>query len=87
MPPGRPHLRKIFEATQTKVRVRGRGSGHKEPHNGREAPVPLMIALAVEHGSSDDFKTAFNMTKELLEDVSKQFDRYARQEANLWNPI
>jgi hypothetical protein len=40
------NTRGIFDATQTKVRVRGKGSGHKEQHNGREAPVPLMIALA-----------------------------------------
>lgn len=68
------NTRKIFEATQTKVRVRGWGSGHKEHHNGREAPVPLMIALAAEHGSADDFQSAFNMTKELLHDISQRFE-------------
>lgn len=73
------NTRKIFEATQTNVRVRGRGSGHKEHHNGREAPVPLMIALAAEHGSSEDFKSAFRMTKQLLHDVSKRFEGFLQQ--------
>jgi len=70
------NTRKIFEATQTKIRVRGKGSGHKE-RNGREAPVPLMIALAADQISSD-FQTAFHMTMALLDDVSQRFDAFLR---------
>ena len=39
------NLRKIAEATDSKIRVRGRGSGHLEPEAGKEAPTPLMVAI------------------------------------------
>jgi len=69
------NTREIFEVTRTKVRVRGRGSGHTE-RDGYEAQVPLMIALAAEHESPDDFRSAFNMAKKLLDDVSQRFERF-----------
>jgi hypothetical protein len=72
---GGRNTKEIFEATQTKVRVRGTGSGHIEI-NGREAPVPLMVALAGERCSPEDFRTAFSMTETLLLDVSERFEGF-----------
>lgn len=74
------NTRGIFEATGTKIRVRGHGSGHLEERIGREAPVPLMVALAAQHGCPDDFRNAFIQVKELLQDVSKRFDAFLRQQ-------
>jgi hypothetical protein len=66
------NMKKIFEATQTRIRIRGRGSGYKE-QNGNEAPVPLMIALSAEHGQMDNFRVAFDMINQLLWEVTQLF--------------
>jgi hypothetical protein len=79
---GGTHTRAIFEATRTKVRVRGRGSEHIET-DGREAPVPLMIALAAEHNIPEDFRTAFTMTKKHLFDMSALFDKFMHRRGQL----
>merc|ERR1719272_180919 len=67
------NTRTIFESTGTKVRVRGTGSGHIEHRLGREAPVPLMVALAAESGCAESFSKAFVLTKELLQDTERRF--------------
>jgi len=74
------NTRGIFETTRTKVRVRGKGSGHMEDRSGHEAPVPLMVALAAEKGCEEGFCKAFVMTKELLQDVSKRFEAFLRRQ-------
>lgn len=73
------NTRSIFEQTRTKVRVRGKGSGHQERHNGREAPVPLQVAIAAEHGNEDDFRNAFTKVRDLLLDVSSRFSRHVQR--------
>jgi len=67
------NTRAIFESTGTKIRVRGRGSGHIEHRLGREAPVPLMVALAAESDCPEGFSRAVVLTKELLQDTEKRF--------------
>jgi len=67
------NTRGIFESTGTKIRVRGEGSGHIERRLGREAPAPLMVALASESGCTDSFSRAVVLTKELLQDTTKRF--------------
>jgi hypothetical protein len=62
----------IFQDTNTKIRVRGKGSGHRE-NNGREAPVPLMVALSADHENHEDFRSAYLRTRELLEGVCERF--------------
>lgn len=74
------NTRGIFESTRTKVRVRGKGSGHMEERTGDEAPVPLMVALAAQQGCEEGFCKAFEMTKELLQDVSKRFEAFLRRQ-------
>ena len=59
--------------------MRGCGSGHLERHNGLEAHEPLMIALAAERDDPEAFRCAFEMTNELLSDVSQRFQSFVRQ--------
>jgi hypothetical protein len=79
------NTKEIYEASHTKVRVRGKGSGHREAHNDREAPVPLMIALAAECGDPQDFQLAFTKTLELLKDVTKRFNRHSTSRLSEYN--
>jgi hypothetical protein len=74
------NTRGIFESTLTKVRVRGKGSGHMEERTGDEARVPLMVALAAQQGCEEGFCKAFAMTKKLLQDVSKRFEAFLRRQ-------
>lgn len=64
------NMKAIFDATGAKVRLRGRGSGHLE--GGREAPVPLMLAVTC-IGSVSTFRTAIKMAVEVLRRVEAQF--------------
>jgi len=72
------HTGKIFASTDTKVRLRGKGSGHLEKATGREGPVPLMIALASEHDDHEKFRSAFSMLVSLLTDITERFENFAR---------
>jgi len=73
------NTRTIYNETSTKVRVRGQGSGHRELRSKQEAPVHLMMALAADHGCREDFKRAFVMAVELLQDVSRRFEGFSRR--------
>lgn len=85
------NTRKIWDDTNTKVRVRGRGSGHPEVPIGKgsrqlkEAPVPLMMALSADHGRRGDFKRAFEMARDLLENVSKRFQKFSQDRHCSWD--
>ena len=61
------NTRAIFEATQCKVRIRGRGSGHLEVDGTREAPVPLMMAVTGPKQKPRRFVKAVHLAVELLE--------------------
>jgi hypothetical protein len=71
------NTRAIFEATGTKVRIRGRGSGHYEQGRKAEADAHLMIALTAERGRTNEFCKAFEMTRDLAERFAKQFDAHS----------
>merc|ERR1712187_385540 len=73
------NTRDIWEKTGTKVRVRGRGSGHIEQNTGKEAPSHLMMAIAAEHGRKEDFRAAVARVKGLLEQVFMQIDEHCQQ--------
>ena len=60
------HVRTIAENTRSKIRVRGRGSGHKET-DGREASVPLMISISAAGTEAGNFATAVSSVIQLLE--------------------
>eukprot|EP00931_Biecheleriopsis_adriatica_P051343 TRINITY_DN2976_c0_g1_i1.p1 TRINITY_DN2976_c0_g1~~TRINITY_DN2976_c0_g1_i1.p1 ORF type:complete len:434 (+),score=97.86 TRINITY_DN2976_c0_g1_i1:57-1358(+) len=68
----------IFEATGAKIRLRGKGSGHKETKSRGEAPVPLMLAVTSEVGQECEFLTALRMSAELLEQVTSKFKDYCK---------
>merc|ERR1712061_467160 len=73
------NTRDIWEQTDTKVRIRGRGSGHVEMHTGREAIAHLMMAVTADHGRKEDFRTAVELVKSLLEHVFARFDAFCQQ--------
>merc|ERR1712037_971786 len=75
---GGENTRSIHEATGAKIRVRGKGSGHVE-RCGRQAQVPLMIAITAEHRRPCDFRTAVLMTNELTLRVMRRFEDRCRQ--------
>jgi len=69
--------RGIHDATGTKIRLRGRGSGHLEGEH--EAPAPLMLAITGEKGKTANFCRAIQMAAELLRDISKRFRSFCDQ--------
>jgi len=60
------NTRSIFEATSAKIRVRGRGSGHKEMSTGKEAPTGLMVTVSAKSDNGACFQEAVRMTGALL---------------------
>jgi len=73
------NTREVWEKTGTKVRIRGRGSGHLETTTQREANAHLMVAVAADHGRADDFRTAVLMVKNLLEEVENKFNEHCQR--------
>lgn len=67
---------RINVATGAKVRLRGRGSGHEEA--GREAKVPLMLAVTLKRSQSSYFEFALRQSVDLLRRVADQFTGKAR---------
>mmetsp|Transcript_75340 Transcript_75340/g.140493 ORF Transcript_75340/g.140493 Transcript_75340/m.140493 type:complete len:343 (+) Transcript_75340:70-1098(+) len=68
------NMKDIHDATDAKIRLRGRGSGHKE-HNGWEANVPLMLAVTTPMSDMSKFQDAINRAMDLLENVEEKFRR------------
>ncbi|CAE8716544.1 unnamed protein product, partial [Polarella glacialis] len=81
---GGRNMREIFAATNAKIRVRGRGSGHLEVDGNKEAPVPLMIAVTSDGGNPHDFNLAVTMTITKLDEVTVLFTEFCQQR-NLGN--
>mmetsp|Transcript_102259 Transcript_102259/g.259720 ORF Transcript_102259/g.259720 Transcript_102259/m.259720 type:complete len:384 (+) Transcript_102259:72-1223(+) len=71
--------RGIFEATGAKIRLRGHGSGHLE-ENGKEAKVPLMLAVTGVAGQPANFCTAVRMVVELLRDIEERFRAFCQRQ-------
>eukprot|EP00931_Biecheleriopsis_adriatica_P050616 TRINITY_DN2931_c0_g1_i4.p1 TRINITY_DN2931_c0_g1~~TRINITY_DN2931_c0_g1_i4.p1 ORF type:complete len:429 (-),score=79.81 TRINITY_DN2931_c0_g1_i4:100-1386(-) len=63
------NTRSIFEATGAKIRVRGRGSGHKEMSTGKEAPAGLMVTVSANADNLTGFNDAVRMTGVLLDRI------------------
>ena len=66
--------------TGTKLRLRGRGSGHIEVDRCREAPVPLMLALTANQDVATGFMAAVEMVVELLSTVSLWYEVHCCKE-------
>lgn len=72
------NTKSIHEETGAKIRVRGQGSGHEE-RGGKEARVPLMIAITGEHRRPCEFRTAVEKIKELTLRVMGRFEDRCRE--------
>ena len=97
------HMKEINRATDAKVRVRGRGSGHLEVDRKmmnkgmpkvsgvKEAPVPLTVAITLHSAQRDHFRTAVDMTISKLQDVQDLFVQFCEQrtlsKALLWEEL
>lgn len=46
--PGGRHMKQIYEVTGSKLRVRGKGSGHKEGPENEEAQEPLQFCISAD---------------------------------------
>ena len=84
------HMREIYQATDARLRVRGRGSGNLEVDGATEAPVPLMVAVTSEGVDQARFRTAVEMTISRLRVVQGLFVQFCQQRtlseslASLW---
>jgi len=78
---GGANMRDIAEACDGKVRIRGRGSGHREQQRGShvasEADVPLQIALSCKDMKC--FQEGRKRLVALLEFITMHFQRYCRR--------
>lgn len=75
---GGENTRRIAKATGSKIRVRGRGSGHKEA-NGREAPTPLMLAVTAEADNIEGFQDAVVQSIDLLRGVEMRYRAHCKE--------
>lgn len=79
--PNGNNTKHIFEMTDAKIRLRGRGSGHEE--KGQKglpaARVHLMLAVATDVGNEKKFATAVQMSAQLLSTVSEQYLEFCTQ--------
>jgi hypothetical protein len=75
---GGENTRRIAEATGSKIRIRGRGSGHKEA-NGKEAPTPLMLAVTAEADNIEGFQDAVVQSINLLRGVERRYRAHCRE--------
>lgn len=74
------NMRKIFEATGAKIRIRGRGSGHYEIDGKREAPTPLMVAVTTDKLDHASFKAAIEKTLVELRAVEQRFISFCEKQ-------
>jgi|EP00927_Polykrikos_kofoidii_P077594 hypothetical protein len=77
---GGANMRKIAEATNAKIRVRGRGSGHLEVNGTSEAPTPLMVAVTSDKRDNGGFKRALEMTVAQLRVVERRYRAFCEKE-------
>ena len=66
------HTKGISERTECKIRVRGRGSRHLEG-DGKEAPVPLMVAVTADKTDPTGFALAMQLTLRHLKVIEDEF--------------
>jgi len=75
---GGSNTQEISKAGEAKVRVRGKGSGHKEVSTGQEAPTPLMLVIAAESDKLPGFYIAVKMAIMLLRRIERRYRSFCR---------
>jgi hypothetical protein len=75
------HTKHIYNVTGAKVRVRGRGSGHKEVGGIQEAPVPLMVAVTSDGTDASKFRDAVWLMTTKLDEVNAAFATFCNAKA------
>ncbi|CAK0799118.1 unnamed protein product, partial [Prorocentrum cordatum] len=74
------NMRRIATATGAKVRIRGRGSGFLEGKHMREAPTPLMVAIATRREEVHGFVKAVGMTLQTLHGMEEAFRSHCHRQ-------
>ena len=69
----------IFSATNAKLRIRGRGSGHLELADGKEAPVSLMVAVTSHITDPEGVRNAVEMLLARLQEVACAYCTFCEQ--------
>lgn len=81
---GGQNMRKIAEATNAKIRIRGRGSGHLEVDGGngkkQEAPTPLMVAVTTDKGDEAGFRAAIELIIKELHATEQRYRSYIKKQ-------
>lgn len=79
------NMKHIFEQTDAKLRLRGRGSGYFEGAGHKESAEPLQLCVSCT--SEDGYKLAVALAEALLENIYSEFRAFSRergsQEPNL----
>lgn len=73
---GGARIRAIHEATGAKLRIRGRGSGHREGWMQVEAPEPLMLVISSPPGRRRAFREAVWLAIDLLCEEESNYARW-----------
>jgi len=76
---GGRRVRAIADATNAKVRIRGRGSGHLEVDGVSEAPAPLMVAVTSDHDDAAGFRAAVAMVLQELQTSEQRYKLFCRK--------
>jgi len=70
------HVKAIAEASGTKLRLRGKGSGFLEGPEKAESSDPLMLCISTQPGDLEGYEIAKRSVSELMEDVYRQYNKF-----------
>lgn len=73
------NVRGISDPTNTKIRLRGQGSGHMELPSGKEAPAPLMVVVSSDGDNDTGFREGVRLTIEMLHVVEKRYRQHCEK--------
>eukprot|EP00930_Biecheleria_cincta_P047702 TRINITY_DN33126_c0_g1_i1.p1 TRINITY_DN33126_c0_g1~~TRINITY_DN33126_c0_g1_i1.p1 ORF type:complete len:502 (+),score=120.50 TRINITY_DN33126_c0_g1_i1:175-1680(+) len=75
--PSGGHMRRVAEVTGAKLCVRGKGSGHLEGLEKKEAPEPLMVCIT--SSMTADVPKACQMVEQLLRELQTEYGEIKRK--------